>query len=324
MKDVRSLVHSIYLDHEMLISFLAVYTDGVVLEQEVHTTAESGGEAKAKVTAGIKAKLLGLFGAEVSASLEGTATGNQSTVLQARRQFTYAALVNDLRELLAADGRLKPVFSPKQIEPQLIGQFVEVTGTLVGNPLEQLLRFYERVIPYVEEPKQRWQARLKAWWDRTRGRRARRQPIYITHRQVRRYVRRRNPREISSLSVIRSELDSAQVRDHVLIPDDAGRHPENPEHDGRFTVVLTLSRDYLSQTSEDQLANGTFTVLGKVTSVVLDGEEPLNLARRATIGLIGDDAVDALLTAYPVPHRESLNPLVEGPAIQILPVAIFA
>jgi len=326
----RSLVHSIYLDREMLLSFLAVLTDGVALETSVLESTGTEDEVKAGIRAKLAAKLHAFFNAEMRGELESRTADRSAGEWRETRHYTHSSLLNDLRDLLG--DQITKLASPGDLGEGLRGQFVEVTGRIYGNPLEQLVRFYERVVPYVEEPKPTLGQQLSGWLDRQSGKKPRPQTRYLTQRQVRRAVRRRNPDDLKSLSVIRSDLDAANVRDHLMVSEvQVPTWP--PAADGQpggsvpvyepLRVVLTLSRDYLSSVAEDQLMAGRFTVFGKVTWVVDPKGQPINLARRATIGMIGRDALAALQTAYPIPEEGNLDPLVAAPAIQVMPIAIF-
>jgi hypothetical protein len=163
----RSLVHSIYLDREMLLSFLAVLTDGVALQSDVVDTSTSGSDVKANLIARVAAKLQGFFSSELKASLEARTSESSSGERRETRQYTHASLLNDLRDLLKDDIRL--IDAQTEISEDLRGKFVEVTGMIVGNPLEQLLRFYERVLPYVEERPPKFGERVVKRWNRFRS-----------------------------------------------------------------------------------------------------------------------------------------------------------
>jgi hypothetical protein len=91
-----------------------------------------------------------------------------------------------------------------------------------------------------------------------------------------------------------------------------------------LTVVVVLDRAGLSVAGEEQLRDGTFTVVGKVTAV-LAAEDHINLFRRTSIAATGVEAsrdmVSELIEAGV--EVEVSDPVVQGPTLQILPFAVL-
>ena len=90
-------------------------------------------------------------------------------------------------------------------------------------------------------------------------------------------------------------------------------------------AVLTLSTEFLTPAAADRLLGGRFTVLGKV-SRVLESGEAINLTRRTALGYAGPQVARALVTDFTSDQAlfmEVGDPVVEPPAVQLLPLAVF-
>lgn len=91
-------------------------------------------------------------------------------------------------------------------------------------------------------------------------------------------------------------------------------------------AVLTLSREFLHESSEDYLLGGHFTALGKVTRVLGLGDH-INLTRRTALRLMGPEHTREMVAGINSDADVELDvgdPVVEDAGIQLLPLAIFS
>jgi hypothetical protein len=111
---------------------------------------------------------------------------------------------------------------------------------------------------------------------------------------------------------MRTDLESATVKDSVLL----GREG--------LRTVMTLSTEFFAEQTSQYLQAGEFRVVGKVTRVLNEGDS-INLTRRTAFGLAGPDAArDAIRGfAQEVEYFSVADPIVEPPALQVLPLAVF-
>jgi len=90
-------------------------------------------------------------------------------------------------------------------------------------------------------------------------------------------------------------------------------------------AVLTLSTEFLTGTAAQYLLGGRFSVVGKLTRVLKESEN-INLTRRTALGLGGPQLVRGLvndLRGTESVFVEIGDPVVEPPAVQLLPLAVF-
>jgi len=126
---------------------------------------------------------------------------------------------------------------------------------------------------------------------------------------------------------MRADLQQARVRDLLMWSDE---HP-------KVRVVLVVSTELFTPRTADYLRDGEFTVLGEVTRVV-DQNAELDLTRRTALGIAPDKARD-LVRKFEAESRPFVGPqkrrrdgdelteptpsTISGPAIQLVPLAIF-
>ena len=112
------------------------------------------------------------------------------------------------------------------------------------------------------------------------------------------------------------EILDTKVRDVVLISDEG------------LKAVLTLATEYIDESAEEYLQESSVRVLAKVTRIVKAGDDPINLTRRTALGLLERNQTTELINDARTAMEEGLHadisdPVVEGPAAQLLPLAIF-
>jgi hypothetical protein len=90
-------------------------------------------------------------------------------------------------------------------------------------------------------------------------------------------------------------------------------------------TVLTVSTEYFTDATREFLREGEVKVMGKLTRI-LSNDEQINLSRRTLFGITGDNTAQSITRLFsedPNITFKTANPLVSGPAVQILPMAIF-
>jgi len=258
--DVSDLVHPVYLDVPMMVSFLAAVEGGVSFEDQSKTVEGSQDTREREAGGGIKLpSLLSVLSMDVSGRLKNSGTDSTTSEVTTVRRHTEASLFNALRTRLRTSGAIIELTSVGQLDDLQTGELVEIVGQVNGNPLQHVLDLLATFAPYLgidldgaksspAKPKQNKQRAVAPADEDTFG-----------------------PEEIRLFQTMRADLDNASVRDLVLDgPDDV-------------KAVLTLSREFLSKTGEEYLLGGRFTTLAKVTRV-LANDELINLTRRTAIG----------------------------------------
>lgn len=315
--DTLQLVHPVYLDTPMMVSFVAALEGGVAYgderTQRMLTAADREREGSARFGIPILSSLLSL---DMTGRLGAKDRQEGEEEVKVVRRHTEASLFNLLRHRLRTDGQIASI-GAAGLGELVPGQLIEISGEVVGNPLEQLFNLMRRILPYLgideeelRKPKKSGQKQRGNARSGNPAKRAQGSPIADAESSdedmsIEDVVR--------MLFIMRDDLDDAAVRDLVLI------------HADGMKAVLTLATEFLTNQTTDFLLGGRFTVLGKVTSV-LEEDETINLTRRTALGLAGPETARGIVQSFTTDNDlfvEISDPIVEWPAVQILPLALF-
>lgn len=97
-----------------------------------------------------------------------------------------------------------------------------------------------------------------------------------------------------------------------------------------YKAVITLEEEYLNDPTMADLVDGQFKVVGKITRAISDSEDSVSLLRKAAIGVMSNEVLSeefsrwSSLAASIKVKIPRIEWEVQGPAIQVIPIAIFA
>ncbi len=303
-----TLAHPVYLDVPMMISFLAALEGGVAVSGDETSTETGSRERLLSGRTGLRARLFGFGDAELSA--EGSAQRREETsfVSQTQRHHTAASLFNILYGYLREDEQIIDLASAEELPNVRAGQLVEFTAGYLGNPLEDILAFFGALFPYIEPDASDETAANPSTRSGNPAKKAAARKAAIPSQSP-------PEDENEGLKIIRmmaSDLETAPVHDLLFRTSDG------------LEAVVTVASEFYSATTNENLRAGEFRVVGKVTRVLGDGDS-INLTRRTVMGAAGPDM--ARDTIGNINDGEIdlavANPIVMGPALQVLPMSIF-
>ncbi|MFG2300003.1 hypothetical protein [Actinacidiphila glaucinigra] len=313
------LAHPLYLDVQMMVSFLAYLEGGVYLTSEETLQREKSRDNKVGGSGKMKLPSLGaLLGIEASVNADTSGHTGETAETRVARHHTAASLFNGLYGFLNEDGAIKALDGREQLESVAPGEFVRLSGRFTGNPLEEMLAMISQIMAYMEEMSQGVDgARSQRSANRRSGNPQTRElagqaephPLAEVVEQFRQFDQ---SIEMRILRKMKEELESSPIHDVVL------------ETSAGMKAVLTVASEYYDSAVAEKLSSGDFVVLGKVTRVLRPGES-INLSRRTVMGKMGEQAENFASTMTSVPgfDLQSSDPVVRHPAVQILPMAIF-
>lgn len=319
---VTQLAHPVYLDTEMLVSFLASLEDGVSYSSEVAERYSAGsdreGEGAGKVSLPSLATLLGL-----TLSAEGRykrrSSNEEGVESKFVREHTAASLFNRLRLRLAdTPGGLTSISAPEQFSDISDRGLVELEGEIIGNPLKQVLDLLSAIGPYfgleIDQPDTETQGSQQ-----TSKRAAKRSGSGSGRVPQLATLPDQGSADVTLqdlLRILKREVERSPILDLLL---------ENSEG---VKAVLTVSRSLLSPEVEAYLIGGRFRAIGKPSAVIEAGKS-ISLLRRTVFGFGGRQLADTMFGDFNKSVEESgINmslaaAVIDGPAIQILPLAIY-
>ena len=93
-----------------------------------------------------------------------------------------------------------------------------------------------------------------------------------------------------------------------------------------MNVVLTTDKVYFIDPTMNDVIDGQFHVFGKVARVIVENYETINLLRKLPISKIIHKSFEAKEKFSKLEELGigSINPEIEGPAMQVIPIAIFS
>jgi hypothetical protein len=119
------------------------------------------------------------------------------------------------------------------------------------------------------------------------------------------------------LRVLKREVERSPVLDLLMEGSDGVK------------AVLTVSRELLTPEVEAYLIGGSFNVIGKA-SAILDASQSINLIRRTVFGFGGRQLADQMFGDFNKSMSEAgainlslAQTVIDGPAVQVLPLAIY-
>ena len=308
-----TLAHPLYLDVQMMVSFLAYLEGGVSFEGEETIRSGETRTREGKVSGKMKfPSIASWLGAEAAGDLAIDKKLDEGSEYKAARHHTAASLFNYLYSYLSNDGQFITLDNMEDVQKMQANRLVQISGRYLGNPLADILNYFGQLMPYIEDD----EAEKKD------------------------HSKRRNPRKSGNpairASVIEQGVDGTQSEP---LDDDSRRLMKTMQEDmnsspvqdivlatsGGLKAVLTVSSQYYSAETSAHLRAGDYIVLGKATRI-LRADEFINLARRTAMGILNQEITRASVieaASHLGLDADSANPIVSAPAVQILPMAIF-
>ena len=293
---------TLYLNQRLTFDLLATMEGGFSRLSTVHTTSTDQSSTKISADAGLGiSNVFSLLNVKLGASGTRARGENQGESVTEEIIHTPASLFARLRKELHERHLVREVstsLDPDSVSP---GDFVEFEATLRRVPLIDMLSAVSELMPLVELAETSTDSvpvGKRAGGKRQRGQ-AKNSPT-VMKRQI--------DLLLSAVTAEGSEDLIAEVKD--------------------MGVVLTAERRYFIDPSMNDTIDGTFRVFGKVSRVVADESEGISLLRKTPLrrfqNTILPDLSTAMVGLQDSGYSESVEAEIRGPALQIIPIAIFS
>lgn len=289
------LIVPVYINEKIVLDMLAIMEDGFSMVSQVSYSEHKEGsstqrlEAGASTSATILSKLLKI---NMSGELAHTGTSDQSENVSREKVHTNVSLLSKFRRFLVEEKFLKSDFDVKKMQ---IGDFIEVEGELQKNPLINYMEIFVDIFRmaniFAEKPQ---------LGGKTQARNQRQQEDE-TIRQIKSFA---------------EELRHTGTIDFILT-------------DQKGTVVLSAQEQYLSNDNISEILGGRFKVLGKVIAICRDETESIDLLRKTTLSVLSENMIAEMFSGFKNDEANQFNlpelkTKIKGPAVIVIPVAIYA
>lgn len=285
---------SIYLNEKYVLDVMAMMENGFSRLQTVKISTSQHEDQNAGLGAqlGVKA-VLGLFDLSLGGDRRKNQGSGESTEVAAEKVHTLGSLFAKIRGRLIEQGLVKTAIT----EDLAAGIFVELRASLRKNPLietlETMVSIFRLANVVTENPQPAKGQQHKSNQDSAMG----------------------------QLDKMLKQMTSGPTLD--LIGEAQDSHG--------VQIVTTLSLEYLPDKSLSDLVDGEYKIFGKITRALLKSDDAttINLLRKTDLGTVSGDPLKQIIGSFDGLQGSGIRlpaivTEIHAPAIQILPIAIFA
>ena len=299
----KKLVYPIYLDTAMLLSLVAMVEDGVSMSREVTETFGSSQNGSLSLEGeGSSAPLLTILGMNVG--LEGNAQGDLVREKELQKtyvlQHSFASLFGKLLEYLEANEYVRTNPDVSRLEP---GELVCFTATVNENPVDAITDLIKKVQKVAEMAS-------PGLFEKSRGAKKKANQLSVEEA-----AQKENIEIAGKMSdLLGQESEESPLTDLLATGE-------------KFQALLTADRKYFTAASRASIIGGRFQILGKVSYVERNNDSSVSLGRRTMLAqfLENSGGMNEIQQGFDqfVGTQDFPSLTIEGPFIQVLPLAIF-
>lgn len=293
---MSDLIVPVYLNQRMVFDLLAMLQGGIstvtaVTKQE---GSESGSMGSASASVGLSEALSSLFKIGLKTEMETSDKSSNNHSIQEERVHTPASLFYQLRNTLVEKKLLKKISENSEIGA---GQIVEFTVKLRRNPIIEIMDMMTEMM-----------SMAVLFDDQKSGGGKGGRGKYNENSQTKKQM----------------EDFSKALKSGNTVDLTASDLPSGHK------AVITVESLYLNDPFMSDLVDGEFKVVGKVVRSILDSSESINLIRKTALSRMPSHILEQMFQQFAMLGTTQgfdipdLRIEIEGPAIQILPVAIYA
>lgn len=286
------LIIPVYLNQRLVFDLVAMSQNGISTVTQISQTQTSSDSESKSVSAnfGLSEAFssllkIGLSGERLSESAE-----SSHHAASEERVHTPSSLFFSLRRSMLESSVIKSL----ETDPITYGDFVEFEAALQRSPLTEGLDATTRLLEIA--------ALFAAPQQPKKGQKQQLQTTQMLGKQ---------------LKLLSDELKQGGSRDLI-----ASSLPKG------YTAVLTVEEQFLSDATMSDIIDGTFRVLGKVVRVFEHPDSSISLLRKTALSH-APDVISKLLAAFDNLDSNAVNlpemrTEIEGPALQVLPIAVYS
>ena len=306
---MNKLIVPVYLNQRMVFDQIAMLKKGI---STVTTITHSEFDSKSKQSEmssemGTGGVFASLFRVNLAGNLTNTGDQQSETEASENRVHTPASLFYELRNQLNEEGLLSTLAS----EVPAPGSFVEFECQLNRNPLLESLETAMEIGNFTKK------------FDNNPANKA----------QRKRQNRNRNQNQNQNQQDQNLSIDDTMriIKGLAeMLTDGKTLDLVGMNIDESFSAVITLEVGFLNDPQMSDLVDGQFKVIGVVVKSIHDNSDSISLVRKTTFSKLPSAFLDPFLEGLAVfqDALEIVSPFpsvrIQGPAIQVLPTAIFA
>lgn len=290
----------LYLNQKYVFDLLAMMEDGFSILQNIKSTNSETKDSEKHLESEIGVRnVFAFLGVSMKAGGHKKDQAGQTNETNTERVHTPNSLFGKMRTALHERNLVL-------IDPSIdvdTGQFVEMKVTLKKNPmistLETMTSLFETAMIFMNTTEEPQKSSGKV------------------------HVVKKNPNEnnkiLDQMKLMLNQLNQGNTIDLLA----------QPIVGTPYKLVLTVDPSFLADPRMSDLLDGDYTVLGKVSKVIASETDTINLMRKTSFGKMNANLINTFkgpLTRMGESglEVEDLTTEVIGPAMQVIPIAIFA
>ena len=282
--DSEKLTIPIYLNTKIVFDMLATIEDGFSEIKNVQISSEVGKETAVSADIGSGNVFAWLnFGASANRKNN----NQQSSVITEQRTHTTVSLFQKFRSILEENKLIKG-----DSDTIVEGDFVELQGTLKTNPLIDFLTNMQELM------------RLATVFDEKGGNKSKARKMM------------ENQKLNSQIEALINGLRVDGKMDIICKTESKN-------------VVVNTDANYFLNKCMSEITDGNYKILGKVTKICLENEEGISLLRNTAFSKLKIDKMKEFQELFnsaelkPFFGNENVTSVIEGPAMMVIPIAIY-
>ncbi|HCY86501.1 MAG TPA: hypothetical protein DHV36_15305 [Desulfobacteraceae bacterium] len=290
--DQNDLIIPVYLNQRVVFDLVAVLEGGIASVTQVSKTQTEleGQREQIGASFGVSNALSSLLKIDLTGKRANQSSDESSKTTTEDRIHTPVSLFIALRSILHEKKYLKNIESEKEVVP---GDLIEFSTVLKRNPLVETLESFVELIDMVKVFE--------------------RKPNKGKGKQNDEFYRIKN-----QIVTLLSSLKNSESLDLTT-----------PPLKSSHRAVVSIETKNLNDPSMSDLVDGTFRVVGKVTRSIKNSNDSISLNRKSAFNRLPISVLEEFKKAFQAPALAEMDfPELEweikGPAIQVLPIAIFA
>ncbi len=291
-----TLIIPVYLNQRILFDFMSMLQDGLSTVTRVTESRTSDESDKKRYGAsfGLNEALSTLLKINLSGDREKTGSKGNAMTSESEKIHTPASLLYNLRKMLKANKHL--VSLTKEALPKH-GDIVEFKAEITRNPIIETMNSMHQAMKLA---------------------------VAFEDKPSTQNQRKKANKQSSEFSQIAEQINS--FREELQTGGTIDILSKVPNTS--YRVVVTLEEDFLNDKTMADIVDGTFTIFGKIIRLVEDNKQSISLIRKTALSIMGKKTLEEVFGNFQNLDDSIKLPKLEwdikGPALQILPIAIFA
>lgn len=288
----------IYLDTNLLLDLLASLEGGFSTAQKITTdTTDSKQESSSKngnigIGSGILLRL------NLEGSKEKSENKTEKQIAETEKYYTYGSMMNKLLDELHEKNLIKTLNNEKDWENLNLYDFVEIQGIFLPNPISNALKKISNLIDLIINFST---LNLDDKTNKNQNKKQKNQNKEL--KEVDEIITR-----------IIKEVEKENSQKYII------------KTENKYDCFVNLFNQFIRDNSGIELPHGNFKIIGKVIKKT-EKNDGINLLEDTSFTLT-DELLNSIIESLEILNKTTNIPKVKttinGPCIQIIPIAVFA